>query len=156
MIQKSMRLILWIFGFQLAIYIIDQFLHLHLTSWYQQIEKSPLNPPEIVFPVVWSAMYAMISVAGFLLSQERGQPEIKTALIYYWIQVILIWSWAPIVFALHWTGVGFFWTLGIFAATLMAIITAAEKCEFAATLLAPSLLWTLYVAYLCGYLWLNN
>ncbi|MDP1573624.1 MAG: TspO/MBR family protein [Coxiellaceae bacterium] len=156
MIKKTVWLTAWIFGFQFVAYVIHQFFHLHLSPWYQNIAKSPLHPPEIIFPIVWSTLYVMITIAGWLLWQERRKNTAKTALKYYAIQIAMTWAWAPIIFAFHWTGVGFFWTLGIFVATFMTIITAAEQFEFATALLGPSLLWLLYVAYLCGYLWLQN
>lgn len=153
MIKKSIWLTIWVFVFQIIAFFIHQFFHLHLTPWYQQIAKSPLHPPEITFPIIWSTLYVMISLAGWLLWQARKEESANRALVYYFIQIILIWVWPVIIFGLHWTGFGFLVTLGILVTTFMTIIIADEKYEFAAALLAPSLLWLLYVAYLIGYLW---
>lgn len=156
MLRKSVWLTIWVFAFQLIAFFIHQFFHLHLTPWYQHVVKSPLHPPEIIFPVVWSTLYVMITLSGWLLWQARKEESARTALIYYFIQIILIWAWPIFIFALHWTGIGFFLTIAIFIATFMTIIAAVEKHEFAATLLAPTLLWLLYVAFLCGFLWWQN
>jgi len=156
MVRRTLGLIVWVAVFQAVIYAIHEFSNFHLTAWYQTLDKSPLHPPEVVFPLVWSTLYILITLAGWLLWQERNKKEGKTALKYFAVQIVLIWAWSPILFELHWVGVGFVSTLVIFAATFMTVVSCAEKFELAATLLSPTLLWLLYVAYLTGYIWLHN
>ena len=156
MIKKTLRLAAWIFGFQLILYFINQYFDLDFTPWYQSLNKSPLHPPETFFPIAWSTLYVMITLAGFFLWQDRKKSDVKSALIYYAILILMTWAWAPLFFKLHWLAVSFCWTVGILIFTFTTIIHAAEKCELATMLLAPYLLWLLYIAYLVGYLWLNN
>ena len=31
-----------------------------IASWYPILEKSPLTPPSLVFPIVWSILYVLM------------------------------------------------------------------------------------------------
>jgi Tryptophan-rich sensory protein (mitochondrial benzodiazepine receptor homolog) len=98
----------------------------------------------------------MITIAGWLLWQERSDPKAKPALIYYGIQILLNWTWAPIFFRFHLLGLSVLWAIALLFTTFMTIINAARKFELAGSLLTPYLFWLLYLTYLCGYVWLNN
>ena len=156
MIRKSLSLATWVFIFQLIGYFAIEKNHYQLSSWYQTLSKSPLHPPEIIFPLVWSTLYMMITIAGWLLWQARRDPDAKSSFTYYLIQILMSWAWTPIFFRLHWVGLSFLWAVGLMFVTFMTIVSAAEKFELAASLMAPYLLWLLYLTYLCGYIWINN
>lgn len=60
-------------------------------EWYENLIKAPWNPPNWVFPVAWSFLYACIAFVGFRLVSS-AEPKIY----YLWlIQLGLnaIWSW---------------------------------------------------------------
>lgn len=156
MIRKTVSLTLWVFCFQLIAYIIHEYFYLNLSLWYQALNKSPLHPPEALYPFIWSALYMMITIAGWLLWQDRKKPGAKSVLGYFGVQMLMNWAWTPLFFRFHFIGFSFFWTLGILFVTFLTIIRAAEKFETPAILLTPYLLWLLYVCYLTGFLWLNN
>lgn len=157
MLKKTLGLAAWVFCFQLIAYFILQFSHLHLSTWYDTLDKIIVfHPPEIIFPIIWSTLYVMVTIAGWLLWQERRNPSAKPALIYYWIQVLLNWTWPIVFFRLHWTAASFFWMLAAFGATFMTILNSAEDFEFAASLLTPYLFWLLYIACFTAYHWLHR
>ena len=156
MIRKTASLVLWVFLFQLILYFVHQYASFDASNWYSVISASPLHPPKIVFPVLWSTLYVMITLAGWLLWQERRRKGAKTVLLYYFVMMGMSWAWTPIFFKLHWVAFAFFWTLGIAVVTFTTIVNAAEKFEFPAVLLTPYFLWLLYLAYLCIDFWLKG
>ena len=156
MIKKTASLTAWIFLSQLILYFVHQYANFQLSTAYELVASSPLHPPKIIFPVIWSTLYVMITIAGWLLWQERRKQDVKSALWYYLTLMIMSWAWVPIFFKLHWMGFAFFWTIGILVATFVTIIKVSEKVEFAATLLTPYFLWLLYLAYLCIDVWLGG
>jgi tryptophan-rich sensory protein len=44
-----------------------------LGPWYQALEKPSWNPPDVVFPVGWTLIYALITVAG--INAWRAAPS---------------------------------------------------------------------------------
>lgn len=64
---------------------------------YGKLDLPPLAPPPWVFPVVWSALYILMSVGVYLLlSRPRGEKE-KNALTLFAVYMVLNFLW-PLVF----------------------------------------------------------
>ena len=69
-------------------------------DWYQTLQRPPLTPPDWVFGVVWTILYAMIALALLLwiIKAEKNNP-VKT---YVLIAVHLICNalWTPVFFGM--------------------------------------------------------
>jgi benzodiazapine receptor len=156
MFRKSLGLAIWVFIFQMIAFFIHQHVHFQMSTWLLTVQKSPLHLPEFLFPIIWSTLYVMMTIAGYLIWQERHHSYAKVGFAWYGVMMLMTWAWSPIIFEFHLLALGFFWTLGIFAVALGTMINTAQRMEFAATLIAPYLLWLMYVAYLYGYIWLSN
>jgi len=61
--------------------------------WYEALAKPAWTPPGWVFAPVWTALYATIAVAGWVIWSARARIDL--ALILWGIQLALngIWSW---------------------------------------------------------------
>jgi tryptophan-rich sensory protein len=71
-----------------------------IPTWYASIEKPSWTPPNAVFGPVWTTLYVMIGIAGWLVSR---QPERK--LLTIWIaQLALNFIWTPLFFGAHQVG----------------------------------------------------
>ena len=65
---------------------------------YQIIERPPLSPPGIVFPIVWGILYILMGIASYLVYQKSSDSDKKMrALRLYAIQLVLNFFW-PILF----------------------------------------------------------
>jgi tryptophan-rich sensory protein len=123
-------------------------------SWYLTLHRPPLTPPNWVFPVVWTPLYVLLGVAGWLVWRRAGAaPSVR---LWGW-QLLANALWNPAFFGLHRPDLA----LAVIAA--MLVLTAATLRAFlrvsrpAAALLLPYLLWTGFAAYLnAGFWWLNR
>jgi len=63
-------------------------------SWYRNLEKPRWNPPDWLFGPVWTVLYAMIAVSGWLVWRTAG-ADAAGALAVYAVQLLLngAWSW---------------------------------------------------------------
>ncbi|HRD70084.1 MAG TPA: tryptophan-rich sensory protein [Legionella sp.] len=156
MTRKIISLTLWIVLFQAIAFGLGQISQSGMGAWYQSLEKSALNPPSIVFPVVWTILYIMIATAGWWLWQHRHEKQARAPLFFYGVQLIMNWSWTPLFFYYHYIGTSFILILLIALFTLMTIIASKTHFRFTNILLIPYFLWLLFAAYLNGVIWLLN
>jgi benzodiazapine receptor len=83
----------------LVTFIIGSIANINITSdsWYDELIKSPLNPPGFVFGIVWPILYLLMAIVSFQVSAKIWKLFI--------LQLILnaAWSWiffyfqAPII-----------------------------------------------------------
>ncbi|MBI2024641.1 MAG: tryptophan-rich sensory protein [Candidatus Harrisonbacteria bacterium] len=128
-----------------------------IPGWYAGLAKSELTPPGWIFGPVWTALYALMGVAAFLI-WKRGlrRKEIKTALIIFDAQLVLNVVWSIIFFGLQSPG----WALVDIALLWLAIVwTIAVFYKIskpAAYLLLPYFLWVSFASYLNYSIWQLN
>jgi len=125
-------------------------------AWYEMLHKPAWTPADAVFPIVWSALYVMIAVAGWLVWRApRGRPR-TLALAFWGGQLVLNAAWSWIFFGLHRPG----WALLELIVLLAAaggFIAAAEKSSRAASLLfLPYAVWLNFAAMLNAAIWNLN
>jgi tryptophan-rich sensory protein len=122
-------------------------------GWYLSLNRPPGTPPNWVFAAVWTALYAMIGLAGWLA--WRRTVGTRALRLWGW-QLAANAFWTPAFFALHSPPLAFaicLVLLGLIALTLRAFLPLRPA---AAWLMAPYLAWTGYVTYLtAGFWWLN-
>jgi len=73
-----------------------------ITTWYPTLVKPIFNPPNWVFAPVWTMLYAMMGVAaGLVWSRIEYEKEtVKTALVFFAIQLALNALWSFLFFGL--------------------------------------------------------
>ncbi len=113
-------------------------------DWYVSLIKPGWTPPNWVFPVVWSVLYLMIAVAGWLIFATSN----STLKALWVIQLALngLWSW--IFFGMHLIGLGMIDILAMFACTLMLLAVAYKSSSAAVWLMTPYLIWLGYASAL--------
>ncbi len=156
MLKKLIGIITWILFFQIIGYFLGTITQVNSAGWYQTLYKSSLTPPAIVFPIVWSILYAMIAVSGWSLWQHRKHPLAKTALVFYSAQMILNWAWSPLFFNFHLIAVSFYCIILITILTLITILLTKNNFKFSSIILIPYLIWLIFASYLNGVIWMFN
>lgn len=131
-----------------------------ISGWYATQNHPFWTPPNWVFGPVWTILYVMIAVSGWLLwNKIAGAPKQKLqspALRFYFIQLFLNFIWSPLFFKWHLLEVALIdISLLVIFVTLM-IKKSMSVDRKAAYLLVPYLLWIIYAMTLnAGFVYLN-
>ncbi len=121
-------------------------------TWYLELNKPSWTPPSWVFGPVWTLLYAMIALSGWLVYEKKGAPGRRKALIWYGAQLFLnlIWSFLFFYFRNPFLGLADIFALAI---AIGGYILASWKVSKPASLLfVPYFLWVLYAASLNAFL----
>jgi translocator protein len=125
-------------------------------GWYAGLEKPWFNPPNWLFGPVWSALYAMMAIAGWLVWRERGLKGARGALALFGLQLALNILWSLIFFGLESPGAAFVEIAALWLAVAATLIAFRRIKPLAGWLFVPYLLWVSYAAVLNGAVWWLN
>jgi translocator protein len=125
-------------------------------EWYAALAKPSWNPPAWLFGPVWSALYAMMAVAAWLVWKRGGFLAQRTPLALFLVQLALNAAWSPLFFGLQWPGVAFAEILLLWLAILATLVSFLRVNQVASWLLAPYLAWVSFAAVLNFTLWRMN
>ena len=126
-----------------------------LGSWYAGLAKPSWNPPSWLFGPVWTALYAMMAVAGWLV-WRRGGVASGLALRWFAVQLVLNVGWSAVFFGLQLPGLAFLEILVLWVAIAATLVTSWKVSRAAGILLAPYLLWVSFAAVLNFVIWRLN
>lgn len=127
-----------------------------ISTWYSTLLRSPLTPPNYVFPVAWTILYGVIGACGWLIWHSQACPKLSFIKILYVTQLIINWSWTPLFFHYHLTGFSLV-VLGLMDILVGALIYLAyRKIRAVSLLMIPYLSWILFATYLTFYIWWCN
>lgn len=126
-------------------------------DWYQGLRKPGFTPPDWLFGPVWTLLYILIGIAGWLVWRRAGLRRARWAFAAYLLQLCLNLGWSVLFFGLQQVA----WAMADLLALLAAIAATAwlfrRHDDRAALLLLPYLAWTGYAALLnAGIWWLNG
>ncbi|MDF1826183.1 MAG: tryptophan-rich sensory protein [Verrucomicrobiales bacterium] len=128
-----------------------------LKDWYALLEKPPGVPPGWIFGPVWTILYLMmgVSLALFWHEAESG-PEKRTALIWFFGQLVLNLAWTPVFFGMHQIGVALLVIAVLLVTILITLILFRRGHKPAGRLLIPYAIWVGYATYLNAGYWVLN
>ena len=125
-------------------------------AWYAQLAKPAWCPPNWAFPVVWTILFVMIAVAGWMVWREAGFSGAPVALALYGVQLVLNAAWSAIFFGLRRPDLALV-ELAVFWLAIAGTIIAFHAVSPAAALvLAPYLVWVTIAAALNASIWRLN
>jgi tryptophan-rich sensory protein len=125
-------------------------------DWYPTLAKPSWNPPSWLFGPVWTALYAMMAVAAWLVWRRGGFAAQCRPLALFLTQLGLNAAWTPLFFGLHWPGIAFAEIMLLWLAIAATIAAFRPVSHPAAWLLAPYLAWVSFAAILNLTLWRLN
>ena len=116
---------------------------------YQIIQSPPLAPPSVVFPVVWTILYALMGIGSAIIYTECGGTyECSGALRVYALQLAVNFFWSIIFFRWRMYFFAFLWLLLLIALVAVMIIRFWRIKPVAGYLQIPYIAWLIFAAYL--------
>ena len=106
--------------------------------WYNSLKKPSWTPPDWAFPVVWTILYVMIAIAGWLVWREDG---LGLAIGVWVVQLLLNAAWSWIMFGRKQIGLALIDAIAMLVAIIAFIALAWPLSQTAALLFIPYLIW---------------
>lgn len=126
-------------------------------AWYATLERPGFAPPNGVFPVVWTILYAMMAIAAWQFWRADGSDEDrKLGLVAFGIQLALNVAWSFAFFGLRSPGAGLVVILLLLVAITVTIVLFDRSSRSASLLLVPYLLWVCFATALNFAFWFLN
>ena len=120
-----------------------------LGPWYQALAKPAWNPPDVVFPMGWTVIYALITVAGITAWRAaHTSAEAEWVIALFALNGFLNISWSILFFRLQRPDWAFAEVIVLWLSILAIILYVARFSRPAAALLLPYLGWVSFAAAL--------
>ena len=128
-----------------------------MNTWYQELTRPYLTPPNWVFGPAWTILYIMIAISIIFYYQASGKERVILTTGILVVHLVANFSWTPLFFGVKAPLLALLDIL-VLDATLVALIYLFWQANtVAAVLLIPYLLWVSFATYLnAGFYWLNR
>ena len=116
--------------------------------WYQELNKSSLNPPGYVFGIVWPILYILMSISAFRTFEETRN--------LFLLQLFFnaIWSW--LFFAFHMPVIALLNIWLLIGLNIRLVINIFTIDSISGFLFVPYIVWLFFASYLNLFIVINN
>ena len=118
--------------------------------------KPPLTPPQWVFPVVWSILYALMGISAARISLTPPSKERNRGLNLFTAQLIVNFFWPLLFFNAQAFGFALIWLILLWVLVFAVILIFRKIDKTAAWLLIPYLAWLTFAVYLNAGVYILN
>lgn len=125
-------------------------------SFYGVLTQPDWAPPGWLFGPVWTALYAMMAVAVWLVWRRGGFKANSVALTLFLFQLVLngLWSW--LFFAWNLGALSFLNIIVLWVFIVATLVSFWRVDKLAGALLIPYLLWVSFASLLNYTMWQLN
>jgi len=130
-----------------------------IKSWYDKLIKPNFVPPNWVFAPVWTIIYILIGISGYLIWKDDPiffEGKNLLACVVYFIQLFLNYSFVFVFFSFHWMLWSFIQNLILVSIIVVTILLFSKINEESALLLLPYFIWGLISTYFTFKIWRLN
>lgn len=147
--KNLIKLVLSIIICQLAGIIGSYFTVDSIATWYFDLTKPSLKPPNWIFAPVWISLYFMMGISLFLVWQKGlNIQRNKNAFILFIIQLIVNSLWSIVFFGMHEILLAVLVIIILWLLIFASIFSFQPISKPASYLLIPYLLWVSFASYL--------
>lgn len=115
---------------------------------YQDLNRPPLSPPGITFPIVWTILYIIMGYS-FYKQDEQNKA------IYY-TQLIVNGLWSIFFFVFKWYLFSFIWIILLIILVIIMIKEFYKLNKLSGLINIPYLIWLIFAAYLSFGIYILN
>lgn len=128
-----------------------------VSDWYPTLRKPVFNPPSWVFGPVWTALYALMGIALYIVWRHGwDRPEVRWAMALFAVQLVLNGLWSILFFGMRAPGLAFLEIVLLWLAVAATVFAFWQTTPRAGTLMVPYLAWVSFAAVLNGSIWWLN
>jgi len=128
-----------------------------IPTWYANLNRTFLTPPNWVFGPVWTLLYILMAIAAYLVwHQTKDKITVKQGLVFWSEQLILNAVWSIIFFGGHQIFLGFITIIVLWLVILATIVWFFRVSRLAGWLMIPYILWVSFATLLNYSIWLVN
>jgi benzodiazapine receptor len=124
--------------------------------WYSGLAKPAWLPPQSWFAPIWTALYALMAIAAWIVWRERYHRGRAAAIAAFCIQLLLNALWAPVLFGLQNIDAALFCIVALWLAVGWTLREFARVKPAAALILIPYFLWITFAAAVNLAIWKLN
>lgn len=121
--------------------------------WYDSLIKSSLNPPSIVFSIVWPILYFCILLSFIIYLFNK--PTFLGITIFV-LSFIVNLAWSYVFFSSEKIGFGLLVIVILWLSILAILWQTDSKSKISSLLIVPYLLWVTFALYLNFYIYIKN
>lgn len=125
-------------------------------DFYRLLQQPVWAPPGKAFGPVWTALYAMMAVAAWLVWENRSSPLARKGLIFFLLQLTANALWCWLFFAWKMGGLAFLDVIALWALLSLTIYYFVFVNRWAAVLMVPCWCWVTFAAALNLAVWQLN
>jgi tryptophan-rich sensory protein len=114
-------------------------------EWYPTLQKPWWTPPNWIFGPVWTVLYGMMAVAGWLAWRDERS---RSTTVVFLVQLLLNGAWSWLFFGLRRPDLAFAGVVLLWLAILATIAAFWKISRLAVILFVPYLAWVTFAAYL--------
>ena len=122
----------------------------------ETVAKPPLSPPALLFPIVWTILYAGMGIGAARVALSPPSCARTDSLRVYLAQLFFNFGWSILFFNYQAFGAAFFWLIALWGLILWMILSFLKADRPAALLQIPYLLWVTFAGYLNYGVWMMN
>lgn len=127
-----------------------------MNLWYQTLTKPPFTPPASYFPIAWTILYTLMTIAFFIILSKPHSKEKYIAVNLFIVQLILNFTWSYVFFEIKSINLALLDVIFLLIALIFTMIYFHKISKVATYLLIPYLLQVIFATYLTfGLLILN-
>ncbi len=124
-----------------------------ISTWYVDIIKPELNPPNWIFAPVWTTLYILMGVSFYLILEKRKN---LLPILIFGIQIILNTTWSFLFFGIQRLDLAFANIILLWISILVMIIIFYRLSKISGYLLFPYIIWVTFAGYLNYAIWMLN
>ncbi len=122
----------------------------------ETVQQPPLSPPGILFPIVWTILYALMGISAARVWLTEPGKDRSQGLNLWIAQLVVNFFWSLIFFNDRAYGISLLWLVLLWVLVLLMILKFWKTDKPAALLQLPYLLWLTFAAYLNAGVWYLN
>lgn len=124
-----------------------------VNTWFAGLAKPSFNPPSFVFGPVWTFLYILIGISGYLAWSAKAP---RSSMAIYALQLALNLGWSLVFFGLRRPDLAFIEILALWVSIIANVLAFWKVHRTAALLLLPYLGWVSFAAVLNFAIWRLN